>query len=125
MPTVDAVVECPLHDSFRVRQVAGMFDVSLPARIVERFSVAVPGLEEDWRIGVIVGPSGSGKTTVARQAFGDALYRPGENWPADRAVIDGLGELPIRDITAALTSVGFSSPPSWLKPYAVTNGGAR
>jgi len=73
MPIVDALVECPLHDSFRVQQVAGMFDVPLRDRLAERFSVTVPAIEEDWQIGVIVGPSGSGKTTVARAAFGHGL----------------------------------------------------
>ena len=27
MPSVDIVVNCPVQDSFRVQQVAGMFDV--------------------------------------------------------------------------------------------------
>jgi GNAT superfamily N-acetyltransferase len=31
----------------------------------------------------------------------------------------------IREITAALTAVGFSSPPSWVKPYAVLSNGER
>ena len=31
MPNLDVVVRCPLVDSFRVRQVAGMFDIALPA----------------------------------------------------------------------------------------------
>ena len=124
MPIVDVVVECPVFDSFRVRLVAGMFDVPLKPRCVERFHAEVPGLEEDWTIGVIVGPSGSGKSTLARQAFGDCLYTAGE-WPADRAVIDGFGEIPIKDITRTLTSVGFSSPPAWIKPYAVLSNGEK
>ena len=124
MPIVDAVVQCPVFDSFRVRQIAGMFDMPLRARMTERFRVEVPGLDEPWTIGVIVGPSGSGKSTVARCAFGDAVYAGGD-WPADCAVIDCFGDLPVKDITQTLTAVGFSSPPAWVKPYAVLSNGER
>jgi hypothetical protein len=116
--------ECPLHDSFRVQQVAGMFDVPLREKIAERFTVELPELGDDWRIGLIVGPSGSGKTTLARRLFGANLIER-TDWPADRAVVDCFGELPIREITSMLTAVGFSSPPSWVKPYAVLSGGER
>ena len=90
MSTHNITVTCPIHDSFRVQQVAGMFDVPLAQRASETFSVDVPSLDEPWTIGVIVGPSGSGKSTIARAAFGDSLYTP-RPWPRDRAVIDGFG----------------------------------
>src|SRR6185437_107178 len=119
MPLVEATVECPAHASFRVRQVAGMFDVPLTDKCRERFSAEVPGLDENWTIGAIVGPSGSGKSTVARQAFGEALHEASD-WPSDRAVIDAFdARLSTKQIAQALTSVGFSSPPSWIKPYRV------
>src|ERR1043166_9207575 len=121
---IDAVVECPVHDSFRVRQVAGMFDVPLEAKCRAQFSVELPAFGEDWQIGAIVGPSGSGKSTVTRAAYGDALYR-GHDWPADKGVIDCFGERPIKQITQMLTAVGFSSPPAWVKPYAVLSNGEK
>ena len=124
MARIEAVVECPVYDSFRVRQVAGMFDVPLAARAVERFAVEVPELGERWRIGVIVGPSGSGKTTVARKRFGP-LDGAAEPWPQDRAVIDCIGELPTKAIVGLLTAVGLGSPPAWIKPYHVLSGGER
>ena len=126
MPTIDVAVECPVFDSFRVQQVAGMFDVPLSQRAVQRFRVETPGdlLAEDWRVGLIVGPSGSGKTTIARRLFGAGVYCP-KQWPQDRAVIDGLGELPIKEITGLFTAVGFSSPPSWVKPYQVLSNGEQ
>ncbi|MEK6239023.1 MAG: GNAT family N-acetyltransferase [Planctomycetales bacterium] len=124
MSRVDVVVECPIRDSFRVRQAAGMFDLPIETRCREEFSVEIPGPEDDWKIGVIVGPSGSGKSTVARAAFGDAVCEC-EDWDSDAAVIDGLGDLPIKQLTHLLTAVGFSSPPSWLKPYRVLSNGER
>jgi hypothetical protein len=121
---IEIINECPLHDSFRVQQVAGMFDVPLREKLTEGFTVDVPPLDGDWRIGLIVGPSGSGKTTLARRLFGaDLIDRT--DWPANRAVVDCFGDLPIREITSLLTAVGFSSPPSWVKPYAVLSGGER
>jgi GNAT superfamily N-acetyltransferase len=124
VPRVEITVDCPVFDSFRVQQVAGMFDVPLASRAASRFVVELPELGDDWRIGLIVGPSGSGKTTLARRLFGDRLHRPGA-WPRDRAVIDGLGERPIREITGLFTAVGFSSPPGWIKPYHVLSTGEQ
>jgi GNAT superfamily N-acetyltransferase len=121
---LDVTVSCPVFDSFRVQQVAGMFDVPIRQRAAERFCVEVPDLGDGWQIGLIVGPSGSGKSTIARRLFGDRLYRAGA-WPADRAVVDGFGDRPIKEITGMLTAVGFSSPPGWIKPYQVLSGGEQ
>ena len=122
---IEHSVSCPVHHSFRVDQVAGMFDVPLEDKLEESFSVEVPDAEEDWRIGVIVGPSGSGKSTIARAAYGDALVT-GFRWPKEKAVIDGFPEAHnAKQITHILTAVGFSSPPSWVKPYHVLSGGER
>lgn len=115
---------CPVHESFRVRQIAGMFDVPLAERLRERFDVDVPDVAEPWSIGLIVGPSGSGKSSLARHAFGEHVYQCGD-WPRDRAVVDGFGDAPIQSITGLLTAVGFSSPPSWIKPYDVLSGGEK
>lgn len=124
MPTFDVVAEAPIRKSFRVQQVAGMFDLSLGKTARVEFRAEVPSIDEDWQIGVIVGPSGSGKSTIARHVYGDALCGA-EPWPADRAVVDGFGDHSIKDVTHALTAVGFSSPPSWVKPYAVLSNGEK
>ena len=124
MPCIDAHVDCPVFDSFRVQQVGGMFDVPLAERATQRFRLEMPELDDRWRIGLIVGPSGSGKTTIARKIFPAQFYRRRE-WRRDRAVIDGVGERPIKEITGLFTAVGFSSPPSWIKPYHVLSGGEQ
>jgi GNAT superfamily N-acetyltransferase len=123
---LEVAVQCPVFDSFRVQQVAGMFDVPLAQKATQRFVVDVPEIasQHDWRIGLIVGPSGSGKSTIARQLFGARLVEH-QNWPNDRAVVDCFGDRSIREITGLLTAVGFSSPPSWIKPYDVLSGGER
>ena len=124
MPQFDVNVSCPVFDSFHVQQVAGLFDVPLAERAAATFSADVPGRDEPWQIGLIVGSSGSGKSSIARAAFGDSLYQAGD-WPRDKAVVDCFGTLPIKRITGLLTSVGLSSPPSWIKPYQVLSGGER
>jgi len=123
MARVQITVETPVASSFHVRQVRGMFGLAATSRASETFSAEVPDLSEDWAVGAIVGPSGSGKSTVAREAFGKAVYRPGR-WPKG-AVVDGFGDAPVKAVTQTLTAVGFSSPPSWLKPFAVLSNGEK
>lgn len=103
---------------------AGLFDVPVTEKARQSFSAEVPSLAEPWQIGAIVGPSGSGKTTIAGEAFGRFFYRP-TAWPTDAAVIDGFDDRPIKTITRTLTAVGFSSPPAWIRPYAVLSNGER
>ncbi len=124
MSELSVQVECPVYDSFRVQQVAGMFDVPLEEHSTEKFEVELPDVDEDWQIGLIVGPSGSGKSTIARVAFGENLHQ-GHDWPSDKAVIDCFGELPVRRVVELFTAVGFGSPPSWVKPYNVLSNGER
>jgi GNAT superfamily N-acetyltransferase len=124
MPNLSIDVDCPVAESFRVQQVAGMFDLPLGERSSQRFEVELPGPEEHWSIGLIVGPSGSGKSTVARVAFGEDLYEAAA-WPVDSAVIDGFGETPVKKVVELFTAVGFGSPPSWVKPYGVLSNGER
>lgn len=140
MPTIDVNVSCPVYDSFRVQQVAGMFDVPLAERATERFCVEVPDEAEDWQIGLIVGPSGSGKSTIARRAFAfDGIRMTNDDkvhssidirhssfeWPTERAVVDCFGDVPVRMVIDLFTAVGFGSPPSWVKPYHVLSNGER
>lgn len=125
MPRVDAVVSCPIQRTFRTDQCAGMFDLKIEDKASEIFGVEIPDENEDWQIGCIVGPSGSGKTSIARQAFGKRLFT-GCRWPRDKSVLDGFDkDLSIKEITHTLTSVGFASPPAWLKPYHVLSNGEK
>jgi predicted ABC-type transport system involved in lysophospholipase L1 biosynthesis ATPase subunit/GNAT superfamily N-acetyltransferase len=102
-----------------------MFDLKPEEKLRERFTVERPPESDDWQIGLVVGPSGSGKSTLARTLWPDAICA-GFDWPLEKAVIDAFPPLvSIKDITLALSAVGFSSPPSWLKPYQVLSNGER
>jgi GNAT superfamily N-acetyltransferase len=126
MPTITATLESPIHRSFRVAQVAGMFGETIwnGMKRFRELQCEVPGLDEDWRLGLIVGPSGSGKSTIAREAFGDAMYEP-QPWPRDRSILDRFGDVPTKQIVRTLTAVGLSSPPAWVRPYHTLSMGER
>src|SRR5262245_31091914 len=90
MGTVRVQLLTPVGRTFRVEQVAGMFDVRPEENVRHDLVAEVPGVEETWTIGAIVGPSGSGKTTLARAAFGDCVWEESE-WPRGVAVVEVLG----------------------------------
>lgn len=121
---VDLVLESPIEKSGRVTQLAGMFDVPVGEKTRVEYHFDAPMEERPWKVGLVVGPSGAGKSSVARALFGQDVVE-GYDWPATRAIVDGFGSLSIRDITAALSSVGFSSPPNWLRPFSVLSNGER
>jgi GNAT superfamily N-acetyltransferase len=106
-----------------VIQLEGLFDVSPAERSEVAFRAELPFEERDWDIGLIVGPSGCGKSTIAAELFGEAMTNEFA-WSQDRSLVDSFpSEMSIRDITLLLSSVGFSSPPSWLRPFrALSNG---
>lgn len=123
MPSVDIVVESEMDWSVRTRQVASMFELeNKPSQERWSFDLDLPG---DWSIGLIVGASGSGKTTVGRHLFGED-FAQGLSWPKNGTVIDGFDRsIPIKEVCAALSSVGFSSPPAWLRPFDVLSNGQK
>ena len=112
----------------RVMQLEGMFDLQAAEYSVTEIQNTIPDLNtRDWNVGLIVGPSGAGKTTVAREMFGNQLLQTEKMvWDNKSAVIDNFPkELAIRDITEMLSSVGFSSPPAWLRPFEHLSNGEK
>jgi GNAT superfamily N-acetyltransferase len=103
-----------------------MFDVPTASSVKHEWHVDLPIEGKEWQLGLIVGPSGSGKTTIGRRLFPDALFHEGYEWPADAAVVDGFpAGFDGAEITQALSSVGFSSPPHWLKRYSHLSNGQK
>jgi energy-coupling factor transporter ATP-binding protein EcfA2 len=49
----------------------------------------------------------------------------GFEWSSDSIVDDFSKDLTPKEITEALSSVGFSSPPDWLKPFKVLSNGQK
>tara|TARA_B100000519_G_scaffold75518_1_gene64984 strand:+ start:622 stop:1755 length:1134 start_codon:yes stop_codon:yes gene_type:complete len=112
-----------------VDQIRGMFDIKTTSEASETFEVELPNVDElinnkPWQLGVIVGPSGSGKTTVAGDVFGKCLYTS-NNWDHNRSPVEQFDGTDVKILTSVLNAVGFSSPPSWIKPYGVLSGGEK
>jgi ABC-type nitrate/sulfonate/bicarbonate transport system ATPase subunit len=122
MPTFNIIRESKPNKTFRVASVIGKFD--LPSEhITETFTGNID-LSEDWQIGLIVGKSGTGKTTIAKELFPDAYIT---NFTySEKSILDDMPKnKSVEEITSAFNSVGFSSPPSWLKPYTALSNGQK
>jgi ABC-type lipoprotein export system ATPase subunit len=124
MPSLDFVASTDIKRSARVLQVEGMFDVPPSQRSEVSWQANLPIEDREWNIGLVVGPSGSGKSTVARQLWADRIRE--FSWDPARSLLDDFpAAMSIKDVVALLSSVGFSSPPSWLRPFAVLSTGEQ
>jgi ABC-type transport system involved in cytochrome c biogenesis ATPase subunit/GNAT superfamily N-acetyltransferase len=122
---IDILRECPIVETARVLQVAGMFDVPVAEKSRIEIKGELPIEDRPWNVGLIVGPSGSGKSSLARECFSDAVIA-GFDWPEDRAILDGFpAGVSIKTITALLNAVGFGSVPNWLRPFHVLSNGEQ
>jgi GNAT superfamily N-acetyltransferase len=100
----------------------GKFDLH-SEQIQERFAGNID-INDNWQIGLIVGNSGTGKTTIAKQLFFNSYITHFE-YEAECVMDDMPQNKSVDDITKAFNAVGFSSPPSWLKPYGVLSNGEK
>lgn len=122
MPTFNIIRESKPKKSFRVASVIGKFD--LPSEhIVENFNGDI-NLPDNWQVGLIVGKSGTGKTTIAKELFPDS-YITNFQYTSESILDDMPKDKSVEEITSAFNSVGFSSPPSWLKPYSSLSNGQK
>lgn len=122
MPTFDIIKQVKPSKTFRVASVIGKFDLQ-SENIVEHFEGNID-LPNEWKIGLIVGKSGTGKTTIAKQLFPES-YITSYEYTKETVLDDMPKECSVEQITSAFNSVGFSSPPSWLKPYSVLSNGQK
>ena len=125
--TTTITVESPIRETPRVAQVRGRFDLPLADRSTMHWTVDLPLDARPWQIGLVVGPSGCGKSTIARRLWPDALDASAALAHLDRgSVLDAFpDDWGIADIVELLSSVGFASPPAWLRPYRVLSTGEQ
>jgi len=124
MPRTKFVVTSTPPKTFRTEKVRGMFDVQ-EKEISKEFDVDIPIEEMDWNVGLIVGASGSGKTTIAKRCFPNYEFFEGYSWASECFLDDFDSSLLPTQIVEALTKVGFSSPPDWLRPFSVLSNGQK
>lgn len=122
MPYFNIIKKHQPNKTFRTESIKGMFDIQSES-IEEKFEGEINIENKQWNIGIIYGASGTGKTTIINQLFEKniiANYKYKEN-----SVIDDMPNKTIKEICKTFNSVGFSSPPSWLKPYSVLSNGEK
>ena len=114
---------CDDFSSYRAARVKSLFNVDTGANF--QLDADLDLDSAPWQIGVIVGPSGGGKTSMGRALWGQgAVYSPA--WPEDQPIIDAITpDSGFDDVTAALSSVGLGSVPTWLRPYSVLSNGEQ
>jgi ABC-type ATPase with predicted acetyltransferase domain len=120
---IDVNHRCDDFTTYRAARVKSLFNVETGANFCLQADLDIESAP--WQIGVIVGPSGSGKTSLGRSIWGaGALWAP--PWPADAPVIDAITpQGSFDDVTAALSSVGLGSVPTWLRPFPVLSNGEQ
>jgi ABC-type arginine transport system ATPase subunit/GNAT superfamily N-acetyltransferase len=120
-------VSTPIDDTPRVQQARGLFDLPPQTHATLSWDVCLPLDEKPWNLGLIVGPSGCGKSTIARRLWPEEMQRGVTlAWPERRSILDAFPTaLGIKEITALLCAVGFSSPPAWLRPFHVLSTGQQ
>ena len=123
MPSFNIIKNIPKNDSFRSKAIIGAFDLQNES-LVDKFVGEIPIEDIEWNVGLIVGGSGSGKTTIAKEIFKDYYIKSYEY--NGKSIIDDMPSgKTIKEIEKTFTCVGFSSPPSWLKPYGVLSNGEK
>jgi ABC-type transporter Mla maintaining outer membrane lipid asymmetry ATPase subunit MlaF len=123
MPNFDFVRKTESERTFRVASVMSQFDLS-SEKIAEKFSGTIDIENRDWNIGVIYGASGTGKSSVIKELWPNE-YIDHFSWKK-KSILDDMPKAKgVKEITQAFNAVGFSSPPSWLKPYSVLSTGEK
>ena len=123
MPHFDFVKTWSKPTSFRAQSVIGSFTL-VDCKMEKRFAGELPIDNEPWQIGVIVGRSGTGKTSIAKTLFPEGYIKA---FPySNESILDDFPEgLQVNEITKTLCSVGFASPPDWLKSYDALSQGEK
>jgi ABC-type polar amino acid transport system ATPase subunit len=110
-------------DSFRAQSVVGSFTLN-DVKLQKHFKGSLAIDDDNWQVGVIVGRSGSGKSSIAKRLFPDAYIKGFEY--SQKCILDDFPQaMEVGEITRLLCSVGFASPPDWLKAYNCLSQGEK
>lgn len=124
MPSFNIVKENRPEKTFRVTNIINNFDLDIK-HIDEHFQGNIDIENKEWNVGLIVGSSGTGKSTIAKECFPSAYNSSTYEYTAKSVIDDMPKGKTVKEIEMTFTSVGFASPPSWLKPYEVLSNGEK
>jgi energy-coupling factor transporter ATP-binding protein EcfA2 len=79
----------------------------------------LPKVPDEFGIGLIVGASGSGKSSLLENFGKEELFE----WNPSKAICSQFESA--QDAQEKLSSVGFNSIPSWMRPYHVLSTGEK
>ena len=123
MPSFDFMRTWNKPNSFRAQSVIGSFTL-VDCKMEKHFTGQIPIEDNTWQIGVIVGRSGTGKTSIAKTLFADSYIK--DFAYTHESILDDFPEgQQVNEITKNLCSVGFASPPDWLKSYDALSQGEK
>lgn len=123
MQTHRVVLESPPSTTYRCQRAADSLDIDVAKKLRHELEITID-LDTPWTLGVIFGASGSGKTTLARAMFGPECLT--DVLDPTRPVIDQFPESWSYDeCAAALTGVGLTSVPTWIRPAGTLSNGQR
>jgi len=121
MPSFHVIKESKINDSYLTNLMKSKFDLNID-KIKEEFTGNINIEDINWNIGVIVGNSGTGKSTIVKEIFGNHFINKQFD---EKSIIDNMDSDNFEEICKIFNQVGFSSPPSWLKPYNVLSNGEK
>ncbi len=123
MPTAYIVKETKIIPTFRTSNTVSMFNMEPQKSSKHEWTIDIPIEDKTWNIGIIAGTSGSGKTTIAEHFW---KIQKEFAWDENKSILDSFPEkMETKQIIEILSSVGFSSPPDWLKPFHILSNGQK
>jgi ABC-type dipeptide/oligopeptide/nickel transport system ATPase subunit len=116
-------LESPVVDSFRCRKAADSVNLDIKKKSIHHLEVGAD-ITTSFNIGVIFGSSGSGKTTLARQMFGSESLLEAVD-PAKPIIEQFPQGMSYDECVGALTGVGLTSIPCWIRTANTLSNGQR
>ena len=124
MQSINILKTTDIERTARVIQVESLMDITAAKRSESGWKIDFDP-PEDWNVGAIVGPSGCGKSTMIHELFPKNIFEKFK-WSKTQSILDAFpSDMKINDIVKLLSSIGFSSPPSWLRPFSKLSNGEQ
>lgn len=117
------MLKSAVSKTFRCQRAADSLDIDTEKKSVHKLTVDVD-INPPFGVGLILGASGSGKTTLAKRIYGEDCFAV--NLDPEKPIIDQLPKhLTYDECAAALSGIGLTSVPCWIRPVNTLSNGQR